>query len=110
MTINNNTEDIHAGSIPQTPSFLKYGPGLPGALGRIVETWSPHVTGDWSIDCARGRTYADEALDFMRQSNNPTYLGHVVKGMIGNGAYSGVEVGFMQRIGELIIKSGTTDD
>jgi hypothetical protein len=65
-----------------------------------MEVWAPDITGDWTIDCSRGRAYAEEALDFMRATDNPSCLGHIVKGMIGAGRYTGVEVGFLQRIAE----------
>lgn len=107
MTLKDRSEGINLDIIPRTASFVKFIPNIPGALGRSMDVWAPEVTGDWTIDCSRGKAYAEEAIEFMQRSNNPTCLGHIVKAMIGNGAYTGVEVGFMHRIGELVLASSS---
>lgn len=95
-------------SVPRTASFVQHHASPPGAIGRSMSVRAPEVSGDWSVDCARGRAYADEAIEFMRKTGNPSCLGHIVKGMIGNGAYTGVEVGFLQRFGEEALASART--
>lgn len=91
-------------SIPRAPSCVPH-LAAPGALGKAVNLWSPEVCGDWTVDCARGRAYADEVIASMRSTGNPGSLGHIVKSMISNGAYTGVEVGFLQRFGEAAISA-----
>lgn len=101
--VNQSSQTLAA--VPRTASFVEHLASPPGATGRAMNVWAPVVTGDWSTDCAQGRAYAQEAIEFMRKTGNPSCLGHIVKGMIGNGAYTGVEVGFLQRFGEEAIAS-----
>lgn len=70
---------------------------------RCVDHWSPEVTDDWGVDTAQGKVYADEAIAFIRVKQNPTVIGHVIKAMIGRGAWTGVEVGFFHRISEHLL-------
>ena len=65
--------------------------------------WSPEVSGVWANDNATGRNMAEGLLDQMRSGDNPALLGHVVKSMIASGGYTGVEVGFFQRLSESLI-------
>lgn len=64
-----------------------------------LELWSPVVTDDWSKDMAQGRSYAGEVISYMTETGQSPFLRHVVKAMIGNGAWTGVECGFFQLIG-----------
>lgn len=68
--------------------------------------WMPMVTGDWATDNATGRRHADAIVARMRESNNPTLLAHTMKSMVGNGDWTGVEIGFFHRISETLIASG----
>ena len=71
------------------PSFVNRRPGS-------LNLWSPIVTGDWSQDVERGQLYAREAVSYMRTTGHIPFLHHVVKAMVGQGAWGGVEVGFIQ--------------
>lgn len=68
-----------------------------------IISWAPIVTGDWGKDTAQGKVYADEAMAHIRIKENPSILGHVMKSMIGQAAWSGVEVGFFHRISEHLL-------
>ncbi len=68
--------------------------------------WMPMVTGDWATDNATGRKHADALVARMNESNNPTMLAHTMKSMVGNGDWTGVEVGFFYRISEVLMASG----
>lgn len=71
-----------------------------------IISWAPVVTGEWGKDTAQGKVYADEAMAHIRQRDNPSILGHVMKSMIGQAAWSGVEVGFFHRISEHLLADG----
>lgn len=68
--------------------------------GRLVSTWSPARTGDYTKDCAAGRSWAKQLLGLMQRQSNPILLGQVMQGMVAGGIYAGVEIGFMQGISE----------
>ena len=70
-----------------------------------MDCWSTKATGDWTIDCATGRGYAEEMLNCIRTKQNPTGLGHIVKAMVGHGQWGGVEVGFFQRVSEELLRT-----
>lgn len=71
-----------------------------------MDYWSPDITGDWVTDTAVGKEYADEAVRCIRNKQNPSALGHLIKAMIGKGGYTGVEVGFFHRMSEHLLKEG----
>ena len=73
------------------------------AYYRVADLWSPEITGNWRIDTSQGKVYADELVAQIRESNNPTILGHLIKSMIGKGSWSGVEVGFFHRCSEYLL-------
>lgn len=73
------------------------------AYNRVVDQWSPKITGNWATDTALGKIYADEAVAHILGQNNPTTLGHTIKAMIGKGSWSGVEVGFFHRFSEYLL-------
>lgn len=78
------------------PTFVR----INGKFLDTPEYWSPVVTGDWRTDNETGRRYADEAAVYM--SRNPTVLGHIVKAIVGNGNWTGVEVGFFHQISGML--------
>lgn len=67
-----------------------------------IEHQMPHPIGDWATDTQRGRDFADTLVERMKTTQNPTLLGRLVKNLVADGRYSGVEVGFFQRISERI--------
>jgi|GEM_PF-1829721 len=71
--------------------------------GATTSFWAPDRTGEYEVQCARGRAYADALLAHMRETRNPTLYGAVMRGITSEGVYGGVEIGFCNRIGiELI--------
>ena len=64
----------------------------------IESLWSIEESGDWSADNRLGRAYADACLDYMRQSEFPGLLAHVLTAMIGSRRLGGVEIGFLHGI------------
>lgn len=82
----------------QYPTFVKQGPGN-------INLWSPVVTNDWSKDMTQGHAYAREAVSYIRRTGNTTFLHHVVKCMVGHGAWGGVETAFFQLIAMELIGS-----
>lgn len=68
--------------------------------GKVVSMWNPEVTGDYIVDCAKGRDYAEEVVAAMRQEENPALLGWIIRGFGQDEARRGVEVGFCQAIAE----------
>lgn len=61
--------------------------------------WKPERTGDYEIDCAKGRSYAEELLQFIRSRQAPQVFGHVSRAMTDGGIFDGVETGFCSVIG-----------
>lgn len=71
--------------------------------------WCPVRTGDWAADNIAGRQYADRLiLELQGEVKGPNFLGSIVRDMIRKGTYSGVEVGFFQRIAEGLITPATS--
>ena len=68
--------------------------------GNTVSLWSPVTSGDYAKDCEKGRKYADEVVNEMREAGNTGLLGWVVRGFGQDKSRHGVEVGFTQRIAE----------
>jgi hypothetical protein len=65
--------------------------------------WSPDRSGTYVEGNARGRVYADELLAKIRDEQDPTIFGSVIRAMSAGGTYGAVEIGFCGRIGiELI--------
>ena len=67
------------------------------------KAWVPERTGNYADDCARGRRYARELLNFMREKNDPLPFNQVVRSMTDGGTMSGVEIGFCTEIGIYLI-------
>lgn len=63
--------------------------------------WSIAGTGVWDQDCFTGYALAEDFLEVMR-ADHPFLLGWVVQDMVRKGRFSGVEYGFLARIGECI--------
>lgn len=61
---------------------------------------------DWRKDTEDGRRSAYHLMNRMRSSGNPTLLGHRAKAIVGNGMWTGFEVGFFHCISEQIVTSG----
>lgn len=57
-------------------------------------------TGNYAADCKLGRQLADQVLADMREKGFPPMLGTVVRQMIEDKRYSGIEIGFCHRIAE----------
>jgi len=64
-----------------------------------VAFWEPDRSGEYEVACARGRDYADELLSYIRDEQNPTIFGSVVRAITAGGIYGAVEIGFCNRIG-----------
>jgi len=73
-------------------------PFVRAAGDHIESLWSIEESGDWSADNRLGRAYADACLDYMRQSEFPGFLAHVVRAMVEKKQFGGVEVGFLHFI------------
>lgn len=78
--------------------------------GTGPDCWAPKVTGTWGTDTAQGKTYADEAIQCIRNAGNPTALAHTVKAMVSKASWTGVEVGFFHRISEVLIQAHSQPD
>lgn len=64
--------------------------------------WDVQPTGNYGEDCDIGKSYAKQALDYMRQHGFPPLLNWAVLGMMEKGgASSGIEVGFLQVFGSI---------
>ncbi len=66
--------------------------------GVVVNLWSAKESGAHHLDNKVGRGHADQLVDLMSRTQNPTLLGNVVKDMIAGGRYGAVEIGFMTRL------------
>lgn len=82
--------------------------------GQRIETsdWAPGCTGRYGEDCAIGRMYADEYLEYLDSEDEVTdhehLLGEIVEGMIeaaeqDKDREKGLRIGFFARISEEII-------
>lgn len=73
------------------------------ATGRQTRLWCIRASGNWAKDNVTGRQHADDLARFMRLNDNAALLGQVVKAIGAEGSWTGVEVGFFQRIADLAI-------
>ena len=64
--------------------------------------WHVSPTGRYAEDCIIGNYYALEAVAYMRAKGFPPLLGWIARDMPRADDYTGVEVGFMHAISELI--------
>lgn len=70
---------------------------------RVISMWSPEVTGDWVADCEKGREYAKEVTDEIRQQKNVNLLVWVVRGFGQDPSRLGVETGFTTALAEYLL-------
>lgn len=61
--------------------------------------WEPVRTGDYATDCATGRRYARELIDFMSVTDDPLPFGRAVRAITAGGVYEAVEIGFCSTLG-----------
>jgi len=61
--------------------------------------WNPDRSGDYAQQCNRGRTYAREMLERIRETGDPTIYANVCRSMTEAGIWGGVEIGFCTEIG-----------
>ena len=69
-------------------------------VGPHLDFWHLEPTADWGEDCRVGRDAASELTRYMDFARGPNLLGSVVREMIQKGRFTGLEVGFCQRIAE----------
>lgn len=83
------------------PSAIAALPFVTSKLGVATRLWDVTPTSDWSADNARGRDYADAAIACMVEHQAPTLLPNIVKAIrLSDSPWTGLEVGFFQRIAE----------
>lgn len=83
------------------PTAIAALPFTDAPLGRAARLWVVTSTGDWAADNRLGREYADAAVSCMKEQDVPNLLGHIVKAMrLSTAPWTGIEVGFFQRIAE----------
>lgn len=61
--------------------------------------WNPDRSGSYTECCARGRAYAKELIKHIRDTENPTVFGSVVRAISASGRYEGIEIGFCTEVG-----------
>lgn len=64
--------------------------------------WSVTPTGDYATDCLIGRQYALEAVHYMRVTGCPPLLTWIVLDMPRRQDRSGIEVGFLHTVAEML--------
>lgn len=65
--------------------------------------WQPVRSGNYATDCNTGRRCADELLTYMREKDDPTAFGRVMRAITERGKMEAVEIGFCSRIGIVLI-------
>lgn len=72
--------------------------------------WNDISTGDWATDCQAGRDRADRVTSCLsgRSDRHPAFT-RAMRDMVERGRFTGVEVGFFQRLMELATLSGDKD-
>lgn len=63
-------------------------------------------TGNYGADCRLGRKLAEQVLADMREKDFPGILGTVMRQMIEDKRYSGIEIGFCHQIAERAMIGG----
>lgn len=71
-----------------------------------ISFWSPDRHGEYEVDCARGRAYAEELLALMTTENNPSLFGSVLRAIVAGGTYEATEIGFCSRVGIELLGAG----
>ena len=73
------------------------------ARGRRRCFWHVNSTGIETLDRTLGHALGKEAVTYVREQNEPTFLNEVMQDMIKRGAITYVEIGFMIEIGEALL-------
>lgn len=60
----------------------------------------PASTGDWAADCYLGRDHADRLINRVRYNADYPSFTRAMKAIATAGSWTGVDVGFCQRIAE----------
>lgn len=70
-----------------------------------VLLWVVNPTGQYPADCATGRAYAIELIDYMRTHDGASLLVNIVQAMAATGQpFSGIEIGFITTISECAVR------
>lgn len=64
-----------------------------------INFWAPERDGDYALVNARGRDYAEALLRVIRETQNPTIFGSVIRAIVAGGVYGPVEIGFCHALG-----------
>ncbi|WP_298372650.1 hypothetical protein [Azospirillum sp.] len=84
---------------PLSLSFMRDAPA--GKRGKTERNfWTVASSGDYAADVETGFRYAQEALAAMREHRMPVMLNWIVRDMIAAGQFGGIEVGFLEVIGQ----------
>lgn len=62
--------------------------------GLMHDISQPRTYGDYAVDCGFGRSAGNQTIALIRQSDNPTVLGHVLEALPTGDAAKGVRIGF----------------
>lgn len=79
--------------------------------GASIDYWSTEEeTGNWGQDNQVGRRYADEFITKCKSAEAlPTVFPFIVEAIMKKGRCGGIEVGFFNRIGEVIQQVPTVE-
>lgn len=75
-----------------------------GLAGRF-DLWVDRGTGHWAQDCLTGRKYADAAARYMAETDDIPLISAIVRRMGELGVQTGIDVGFLTRIGALTMSA-----
>lgn len=70
----------------------------------MVDLWGHENAEHPSDQRYAGRTFAKRAADYIRRSNNCSFLAGVVGGMIERGTFGGTEIGFFTELSLQLMK------
>lgn len=70
----------------------------------VHRDWIADSSGNWTKDNQLGRARANELQAHIRITENYPALGHVAKMIADGGHFGGIEVGFYQRVSELMAR------
>ena len=71
--------------------------------------WSVQASGNWAADCHLGAEYARIFVERTKAIEARPMLCWIVRDMIAEGRFSGVEAGFIQTLGRLYLADGPTE-
>lgn len=75
-------------------SFVTY-----DEMGTVTKAWSPSSELDWADAVAEGSDRADEAVDYLKASDDRPMFGRIVREAVAGGK-CGTLTGFLDRIAE----------